>query len=175
MDSIEKEMIEYNNEYHEIQNSLNYFIGMAENAIELLSIYKKDILINNDSIGHLFNYKLYKECKLDNPFTFIKTNKMYDIANYIKYRFLTNTINYDELESICNYTNNEYETVFLFSNLLYPNVYFDLVKNILVNNEEENKLTPIIKTINNYKRLLNYIREIYKNVNNIKLITWLCE
>ena len=175
VDTLEKEMIEYNNEYQTIQNSINYFIGMAENAIELLGVYKKHIVTNNDSIGHLINYKRYSNCEFDNPFTFIKTNRMHDLAYYIKYRFLTNSLDYAEIEKISNMVKNEYEIIFLFSNLLYPKIYFDLVKDILLDKEKEDKLNKLIKCIKSYKELLKYVQDIYKNVKEIRLITWLSE
>ena len=37
VDDLENKMIEYNKEFQLIQESINYFIGMAENAIELLN------------------------------------------------------------------------------------------------------------------------------------------
>ena len=102
VDTIEKQLIEYNQEYPLIQNSINYFIGLAENAIALLSKYEKEIINNNDSIGHKFGYKMYNSYKLGDPFNFIKVNKMYDLANFIKYKFYIKIINYDEITNIIN-------------------------------------------------------------------------
>ena len=174
VDTLELELIEYNKEYSLIQNSINYFIGMAENAIELLSQYKADIIKNNNSIGHKVNFNLFNEKVLEDPFTFIKVNRMYDMSNYIKYKFITNKLNYDEIDNIFNNC-TEYESVYLFSSLLYPNVYFDLVKEILNQNEEESKLKIIINKIDTYKSLLYYCQNLIKNVKDVKLITWLSE
>ena len=59
--------------------------------------------------------------------------------------------------------------------MLYPNVYFDLVKEILNQNEEESKLKIIINKIDTYKSLLYYCQNLIKNVKDVKLITWLSE
>ncbi len=48
VDKIEKEIIEYNKEFPLVQECINYYIGMAENAISLLSYNKYEITNNND-------------------------------------------------------------------------------------------------------------------------------
>ena len=75
VDDLENELVDYNDEYPLIQNSIDYFIGMAENAISLLNNHKDKIV--NDSIGHINNYKEFNKCILNNPFNFIKINKMF--------------------------------------------------------------------------------------------------
>lgn len=173
VDVIEKEMIEYNKEYPLIQNSLDYFIGMAENSIELIYEIKNDINRLSNTIGHKVTYELYNKCILEDPFTFIRVNRMYDISNYVKYKFYKNELDYDEID---NYINNinEAEIIYLFSCLLYPNTYFDLVKEILLEKEEENKINIYIKRIKDYERLLEYFKDKYKSVKVIDLINWIC-
>lgn len=170
IDMIESELLEYNKEYPLVQKSINYFIGLSENAIELLNNYSN---LKCDSIGHKVGYNLYKDNILNNPFTFINTNKMYDYANYIKYKFILNEIDYNELETVIN-TNDEVDNVFLFSSLMYSNIYFDLVKMILLGHEKEEKIEFFIKRINNYQKLLIFCKNKIKNVNEVKLITWIC-
>ena len=171
VDDLENKMIEYNKEFQLIQESINYFIGMAENAIELLNDNKKIINNYNDSIGHKLSYELFNSNSLYNPFTFIKTNKMYDVSNYIKYIFLKNEIDYNEVESFF-INGSEYENIFLFCNLLYPSVYFDLVKKILAGEEEESKIKLFINKIKKYNKLLRFCKKIVKNNKNIQLINW---
>ena len=176
IDTIEKEIIEYNKEYNLIQNSINYFIGLAENAIELLGNYKNEILNNNDSIGHRVNYKLFKNYSLNNPFTFIKINKMYDMSNYIKYKFYNNKIDYDEIDYIFNnIAVSDYDKIYLFSCLLYPNIYIDIVKNILLKKEEETKINIYIKKVNDYEKLLYYCKMNVKNEKLADVIDWISE
>lgn len=174
IDTIEKELIEYNKEYQLIQNSVDYFIGCAENAIQLLGKYGNLIINNSNNLCHKVDYKLYTNYQLNNPFTFIKTNKMYDIANYIKYCFLINSINYEEITEII-INNSEFDNVFLFSNLLYPNTYFSLVKHILLNKEEEDKIKTFIRLEKKYFKLLINIKSLIKNVKELELINWISE
>lgn len=171
VDTLEQKLIEYNKEFLLIQNCINYFIGMAENAIQLLNDYSQIIDKHNDSIGHKISYELFNNNSLYDPLTFIKTNKMYDISNYIKYKFLRNELDYNEIESFF-LNGNEYENVFLFSNLLYPNIFFDLVNNIMAEKVEEVKIQIFIKKRKNYIKLLSFCKKIVKNNKNIKLINW---
>ena len=171
IDNLEKKLTTYNKEYPIIQKSVNYFIGLGENAIELLMDYNNQINNNNDSIGHKLSYELFNNNDLYDPFLFIKTNKMYDISNYIKYKFLKNEIDYNEIE-LFFLNGNEYENVFLFSCLLYPSIYFDLVNNILLEKEEEGKIELFIKRRKKYIKLLSFCKKIVKNNKNIKLINW---
>lgn len=172
IDDLENELVDYNEEYQLIQNSIDYFIGMGENAISLLNNHKDKIV--NDSIGHLINYKVFNKCILNNPFNFIKINKMYDIANYIKYKLLTNRVDYDEIDIIIN-NNSDIENIYLFSCMMFPNIYFDLVNNIIKENEAEETLNKIINIIKDHRILLINMQNSMKNVKDVKLITWLSD
>ena len=172
IDDLENELVDYNEEYQLIQNSIDYFIGMGENAISLLNNHKDKIV--NDSIGHLINYKVFNKCILNNPFNFIKINKMYDIANYIKYKLLTNRVDYDEIDIIIN-NNSDIENIYLFSCMMFPNIYFDLVNNIIKENETEETLNKIINIIKDHRILLINMQNSMKNVKDVKLITWLSD
>lgn len=172
IDDLENELVDYNEEYQLIQNSIDYFIGMGENAISLLNNHKDKIV--NDSIGHLINYKVFNRCILNNPFNFIKINKMYDIANYIKYKLLTNRVDYDEIDIIIN-NNSDIENIYLFSCMMFPNIYFDLVNNIIKENETEETLNKIINIIKDHRILLINMQNSMKNVKDVKLITWLSD
>ena len=56
---------------------------------------------------------------------------MYNLANYIKFIFYKGTIDYDVVDLIIKNVSNEYEAIFLFSNLLYPNFYFNIIEEII--------------------------------------------
>jgi len=171
IDTIEKELLEYNKEFMIIQKSVDYFIGLGENAIQLIGDIKEK---NSNSIGHYLNYKIYETNCLNDPFTFINVNKMYDVSNYIKYVFYRNEIDYDEIEKIIKSSSIE-DNIVLFACLLYPNVYLDLVKKILIEEEKEDKLLFIIKRINEYEKLLTIIKNDMNNVNSINLINWISD
>ncbi len=172
VDLIEKELMEYNKEYPLIQESIDYFIGLAENAIELIGNFKNIIDANNNSIGHLVDYNLFNNMSINDPFTFIKTNIMFDYANYIKYKYVLNEIDYNELDSIFN-SLSEYESIYLLSCLIYPSTYFSLVKSILLKKEEEEKLIFTIKKIDNYNQLLLFCKSRVKSKVISNLLSWI--
>ena len=172
VDLIEKELMEYNKEYPLIQESIDYFIGLAENAIELIGNFKNMIDANNNSIGHIVDYNLLNNMSINDPFTFIKTNIMFDYANYIKYKYVLNEIDYNELDSIFN-SLSEYESIYLLSCLIYPSTYFSLVKSILLKKEEEEKLIFIIKKIDNYNQLLLFCKSRVKSKVISNLLSWI--
>ena len=172
IDIIEKEIIEYNKEFNKIQGSIDYYIGRGETAIELISEFDNIIDDNNNSVGHLLDFKLYGDNSINNPFTFIKVNKMYDIANYIKYKFYKNEFDFEFLNTIIENC-NKMESIYLFSCLMYPGEFFDLVKKVLLKEENEEKIDFYIKRIKNYNNLLIYCQKSVNQKNHIKIINWL--
>ena len=173
VDSIEKEIIEYNKEYQLLQKSINYFLGLAENAIQLLSNYKKNVESSCDSIGHLFkdysnNVNIYY------PFSFIKVNKMYDVANYIKREFFDGILSYEKLDYYFEgLAKTSFDKVYLFSCLMYPNMFFNCVKGILYQINNEGKIKKYIDNIKRYEELLRYCKVYLRGVNCVKSLMWL--
>ncbi len=170
IDDLENEMTEYNKEFPTIQNSLDYFIGLSENAIQLI----KNIKIINDSLGHNLYLNEYNKDNYNNPLNIIKTNRMYDISKYLKYKFYFDVINYDELYYVIKNNINDIDNlIFFFSAMLYQDDYFECVKNILNGISEEKELLIYIKNINKYEELLKYIKDNLHNIKYIEDITWL--
>ena len=94
---------------------------------------------------------------------------MYDMSNYIKIKFYRNELTLDEIDTILAEMNNESEEAKLFSYLLYPNYYFDLISE----NFDEKRLYQIIKKIKKYEKMLVYVKEKTKKCKKIKLFVWL--
>ena len=170
IDDIEELLVEYNKEHLLLQDSVNYFIGMSENAITLMNQYEKRI--SND-IAHNINYYNYSNESFNNPFNFIRLNKLYDISLYIKYNFYIDNIDYDEIYNILNSIDDEYDEAFLFSCLLYRNFYFDVVLKIIKEDEDDEKLKLFINKIKKYEELLSFCRQNLKKCKWLALINWL--
>ncbi len=168
IDVLEKEIQEYNKEHSLIQKSIDYFIGISENAIQLLS----DINISYDSICHNIGLTNYNKVEYNNPFNYIKANIMYDYANYFKYKFYYETINYDELYYLIKNSNIN-DLILFFGLMLYQEEYFNLVKQILLDKQNEEDLNIYINHISDYKELLLYIKDSIRNVDKIREIEWL--
>ena len=63
--------------------------------------------------------------------------------------------------------------MFLFSRLLYPSYYFDLVKKIIEEDEEEVKLLNYINRVNEYEDLLLDIYNVMNKKYNMPPVEWL--
>ena len=159
IDFLEEYISQNINKYPLIRESSDYFIGLAENAISYLVNTKreniKDNYLDKKVISHItLSNSLY------NPFNIIFDHKARDIAEYIKYSFFINNTNiYRELDVYFKYNNySKYGLQVLYSRILYPNFYFNLVDKIITNNLEENKLNKIIDKVEEYE---NYLYNIY--------------
>lgn len=172
IDAFENQISELNNEYPIIQNTFDYYIGLAENAIS----YVNDTLLEeNDFIINL-NHKRINESYqgyVNNPLTFTFDYRVRDISEYIKYNFFNNKLNYDEINDLI-YSNylNKGELRLLFGRLLYPSYYLDTLKNIFMYELEETKLNKYIDKINEYEYFLQEVYNTIKCKYEIPSIEW---
>lgn len=166
IDDLEAKIGGFNNEYSIVQKTVNYYLGMAENAVSLLNETKN---INNNSIGFKVKLVEFNKSTINNPFNFFKINKMYNIAIYIKNKIFKNMVDYNELEKIVKEIENKEDEIALFSYMLFPDYYIDIV------NEEikEEEIKKIIMYNKNYKKVLVYLKENMYKSNKLKLFVWL--
>lgn len=169
VDVIENEILEYKKEFKFIQNSINYYIGISENAISLLSKYKENIVY--DSIAYKYDYLSLKNDDFTNPLKFIAINQIYNVSNYIKYLFFTNKLSYKDLKTIIN-NNSKEDNIILFCYLMYPNYYFSFIKDVLLNEEKEKNINYFLSNITNYRNILIVCRNLMK-IKELKEIMWL--
>ncbi len=167
IDELEQEIIEYNKEFPLIQRSINYFIGMSENAIQLLN----DVNINNNYLCHDIKIKNCNKIEFNNPFNLIRTNYLYDYANYFKHCFYYAIIDYDELYYFIKRRDKE-ELIIFFGLMLYQKEYFEDVKDIFKEKIDEEVINIYINKIDQYKELLKYIKNSV-NIREINEIEWL--
>ena len=155
VDDIEQQIITYNKELQNIQNSMDYFIGLAENSIQLLNFYNENkkakkntgIIINSNNIRTAFEKEFY------NPLNIQIGEKELTIANYFKWKIYTDYIDFDELEELkkekINYT-------LLLAYLSFPNFHFNDVKIIMDSKIDEKSINKYINKNKNYIYFLKY-------------------
>lgn len=158
-----------------IRESFSYFIGLSENAIQLLNeidLKKIDLYVSHkriDNISTLINFY--------NPQNFIIDSRVRDIAEYFKSSFFNKNNNITVVEEVfvflseINY--NYVEVMLFFIRLLYPSYYFDLYDLILSNKKEEKELVNIINKVSEYEK---FLVEIYNYINSyypMPQIEWL--
>ncbi len=169
VDSFEKMIMEYNKEYPLIMKYANYYIGLAENAIQLLANTNYS---NEDMnyLGHIIEENNYSYINYSNPFNYIKTSKLYDQANYFKYKIYDNKIDYEELEQIKNNLKLEKDKKIFLSLIIFPSEIIEKMISILLNEEKENDLEKYIKKIKDIEKIIKYIQE---NIINLECLKWL--
>lgn len=173
IDAFEEKISELNNDYPIIQSSFDYYIGLAENAIS----YINDTFIEENNFKINLNHKRIKDAYqgyVNNPLTFTFDYRVRDIAEYIKYNYFNNTINYDEIEEvILNSDLNKGELRLLVGRLLYPSYYLDTIKDIFIYEKNEEELNKYINKINDYELFLQDIYITIKRKYEIPPIEWL--
>ena len=174
IDYYESRLKEMDNKYPLLSNTLDYYIGLGENAISYL--VNNNIKVNDLVLSH-------KRIKMDdssfefyNPFNYILDSRVRDFSEYIKSLFFKDMITFENFEGYLNMLNfNKDEYILLISRLLYPSYYFDLFDDIVNNNEDENIIKNVINKNNDYilflKNTFYYI--IYKKRINIPIIEWI--
>ena len=150
------ESISINNNY--IKETINYYIGIAENAIEFIKY--NDIYTNN-----LFICNCNKN-DLNNPLNIVLDCKEREVGELIKRDFFYNNIS---IENIRTNLGN-YDIKKIIARLLYPNYYFDIVDEFINNKVDENKLKKILSKQTKYEEL---IKEISKYDQSIIIPNWI--
>ena len=141
-----------------ITYSIDYYLGLAENAIYYVnSISLKYQISSNDKIVLSRKRILIPNYKLNylNPLTFIFDLEVRDIAEYIKSSFFAGEDALLELETYLKSIKlSLYSYNMLFARLLYPSYYFDIYEGIINKNDDSEKLLKIISKVNDYEIFL---------------------
>ena len=155
LEAIEKRMLEFNTEYLELQKSFDYFIGLAENSIQLINKIKfdnlKHVVVNISDIDE-YNYE-----EINNIVNLEFGNMEKSISAYIKYKIYMDTLSYDEIYSLIN--NRMLNIELLYAYMLYPNFYFNDVIQIVDNCKKEKCIYKYIKYNNLYIEFMKYLYE----------------
>ncbi len=149
------------NKYSNIYDSINYYIGLTENAISYFN------MINKENIPLYINHRRIKE-DLCNPLELIIDYKVRDIGEYLKYCFFNNKDISSIINSLNNFNLNNIDYILLYIRMIYPSFYFDKYDNIINNNKNTEEIDNIINKASLYEELLY---NIYLYINRkVKII-----
>lgn len=172
IDYLEYQFHQLENKYPLINQSINYYLGIWENAIS----YYNDNIIEMKELKIVCHKRLTSETDLLeflNPLNFVIDYKERDLADYLK------SFVYEEKysdETIDKYLQkiplNKNIVIRFISRLLFPTEYFDLYENIIYENYNEKILKKIIDNRNNYLFLLKSTFKLYGQYN-IPIIEWI--
>lgn len=157
------------NKHKEIDSSIDYFIGIWENAIS----YYNDT-ISNKNKKYVTHIRIENDMDLLeylNPINFVIDYKERDIGEYLKTYVINNNYTENMIDTILKYTNQE-GIVLLISRLLFPSYYFDLYENIIEGKTKEEEINVIVKKHYNVLNLIKYIFKKYWDYN-IPYINWI--
>lgn len=147
--------------YPYIYNTVDYYIGLGENAIEYIKELSEEKMSTNLSVTHRrigANSTLFD---LYNPLNLVIDYKVRDIAEYIKDVFFNSDIDVYKIlnELFCKAIFDKSTLNLLFSRLLFPSYYFDLYENILEMDLNENIILNIIKKSTSYEKFLYFLMQ----------------
>ena len=172
VDYYEEVMSGYREEYMLIQTYFNYYVGLAENSIS----YLNDISDSSDIVYSISHDHINKciEGELADISNITYNYRMKDIASYIRYKIINKEEWVREIEWFFNsFKLNDFDYKFIYSNVIFPSYFFDLIKLIIndkVSEEEIKKYTDNITYIEKeYNRLYNIICKY----NKIVKIDWI--
>ncbi len=168
IDYIEYQLKHIRSSYPLINTSVNYYIGMAENAISYFNM----LSLNN--IPLYISHRRFSYDNMFNPLELVIDYKSRDIGEYLKYCFFNGKMSIKEIVSYINKISlNSIDYLLLYIRLLYPSYYFDLYENIINNGVLEDELNKVIKLSKSYEELLYEVYLLIKNKTSVLNILWL--
>ena len=171
--SIKIDYIEYQYEhikgkYPIIDESINYYIGLAENAIA----YYENALSINENIPLALCRRRIIDDNMYNPNNIIIDYRERDIAENIKHMyFFKNTSIITIINSIKKLKLNKKQAYLLYSRLLYPSYYFDIYEGIVNDKENILDMINIVNKRKGFELILNKTNDYFKELKKVEWLT----
>lgn len=169
IDFIEYQFSQVKNKFPILENSIDYFVGIWENAISYF----------NDNVTFLeekFVCHKRVDTKMDlleflNPLNFVIDYKERDKGEYLKSYVINNNYSSVQLKKLLQGSSKN-NIILLISRILFPSYYFDLYEDIVLKEKNEEEIVKMIEKRKNINNLLKYIFENFSNYN-IPYIEWI--
>lgn len=168
IDYVEYQIEHLMNKYPILYDSVNYYIGLAENAIFYFN------MLSLDNVPLYINHRRMYQDSLYDPLEIIVDYKVRDISEYIKIKFIEKSMDIDEIKNLIlslNLENIDY--VLLYVRMLFPSFYFDIYDQIINEDLNEEEINKIIDINDDYEYLLYEIYLMIKDKINILGIDWI--
>lgn len=168
VDYIEYQIKHLTNKYKILNETVNYYIGITENAIKYFNMIKLDNV--NLFIGH----RRINKDDLYNPAELVIDYKVRDISEYLKKCFFEyNKSIYEIKKYLININLSSIDYILLYIRMLYPSYYFDIYEKIVNKNYNEKDVLKVTNNIDLYEELLYEIYLYIRRKINIIGITWI--
>ena len=176
VDYINYQRVHFNKEYLLLDDYLDYFLGLAENAISYIqdatAKEKKDerdeLVISHRRINSNLK-KIYYNVE-----NIVLDHISRDVSEYLKYLFFNEELDYNTVANIINSLNfSRYGYRLLFGRMLFPSHFCDIYENIINNSQKELEIKKITLKICDYE---NYLKFIFQEINKktkLPIVEWL--
>ncbi len=175
IDYFEYQVSEFGLKYPLIRESIDYFVGIAENAICMINNY---ISNNNLYLQHRRIDVGSKYYDFYNPLNLIFDTRIRDFCEYYKSNFMYNYRCKEEMK-IINYLEKADYTItelkLLYIRLFFPSYYFDLYEKVVSKNENENKIKKVVQKVDDYQLFLYELSLYLKQFFILPHIEWISE
>lgn len=172
VDYIEYQITQFGKKYPAIRESIDYYIGISETCISLLTNIKKSK--TPQSCMHNRISEKTTTIEFFNPLNFIIDQRIRDFGEYLTSKLYEQQ---DIILLIDTYikknTFSQEEVILLFIRIMYPSNYFDICEEIIEKKSSEEKLKELIEKINIFE--IN-LKKIYQHIKKYTLapeIEWL--
>ena len=169
IDFIEYQFNQMKHKYPIIDDYIDYYIGIWENAISYFN-YNANTNIKK-YICHKripFNMDLYEFL---NPLNFVVDFKERDIGEYLKSFVINNNFSYSILDKYFNNLSRD-SVILIISRFLFPSYFFDIYEDIIIDKLDEKNIIEIVNKRNIILFVLKYIFNTYTDIN-IPYINWI--
>lgn len=177
-DYVEYQLFELGKKYPYLSDYVNYYIGLAENAI---SYVRNALKVNEEAKLCICHKRIYNDdtlFSLYNPLNYVYDYRVRDICEYVKSAFFENDKRkaYQLVHNYFSYVKLTYKEAMLFyGRLLYPSYFYDVYDDIVNNQKEETAINKIIFKADDFELFLKdvyiYISRYYNNY--IPSIDWI--
>ncbi len=174
IDYLEYQREHIKSQYQVLDESVDYFIGMAENSISYLNhMVSKPTDTDYLVISHR-RICSSKKIFFYNPLNIVIDHKARDISEYLKFLFVENLYDYNTLNKIIISSGlSNYGYQLLYGRMLYPSFYFDIYEKIINDREVESSSYSIIRRTGEYEEYLEMIYKIINHHTKIPSIDWI--
>lgn len=144
--------------YKLLGESISYYIGLSELAINLLNfVDMKNIKF------YICHKRINFNDKLDsifNPLNIVVDNKTRDIGEFLKSQYINNCMDINQTILAIEKVSLDYnESILLLARLIYPSYYFDMYDEIIQEKISEIKINEYIKKNVCYE---TFVKSVYK-------------
>ena len=168
IDYIEYQIKHLINKYPLLYKTVNYYIGLSENAIKYFN------MLRLDNVNLFISHRRVNNDYLYNPVELIIDYKVRDISEYLKECFINNKKNIYEIKRyILNLNLSNIDYILLYNRMLYPSFYFDIYEIIVNKDLDEKEILKVTDMANKYEELLYEIYMLIKRKVNIIGIGWI--